>query len=82
MSQFRWLRCGPSRTVELHEIQVVFDLISVLPFGDRPDDFRSRSIPRKRLSEMVFLPGIESYTAPRGTLAEWSSLSSRFLSKQ
>ena len=29
------------------------DLITVLPFGYRPDDFKGRGIPRKPLAEMV-----------------------------
>ena len=35
------------------KIPAALDLITVLPFGYRPDDFRGRGTPRKPLSEMV-----------------------------
>ena len=41
------------RIVELLEVPAALDLITVLPFGYRPDDSRSRGTPRKPLSGMV-----------------------------
>ena len=41
------------KIVELLKIPAALDLITVLPFGYRPDDFRGRGTPRKPLSEMV-----------------------------
>ncbi len=41
------------KIVELLEIPADMDLITVLPLGYRPDDFRGRGVPRKALSEMV-----------------------------
>ena len=41
------------KIVEMLEILAVLDLITVLPFGYRPDDFRGRGTPRKPLSGMV-----------------------------
>jgi nitroreductase len=41
------------KIVELLKISAALDLITVLPFGYRPDDFRGRGTPRKPLSEMV-----------------------------
>ena len=38
---------------ELLEVPADLDLITVLPFGYRPDDFKGRGTPWKRLSEMV-----------------------------
>ncbi len=42
-----------SRIKELLDIPPDLDLVTVLPFGYRPDDFRSRGVPRKPLAEMV-----------------------------
>jgi nitroreductase len=39
--------------VELLGIPAAMDLITVLPFGYRHDDFQGRGVPRKPLSEMV-----------------------------
>ena len=41
------------KIAEMLEIPAASDLITVLPFGYRPDDFRGRGAPRKPLSEMV-----------------------------
>lgn len=41
------------KIVELLEIPGDMDLITVLPFGHRSDDFRGRGIPRKPVSEVV-----------------------------
>ena len=41
------------KIVKLLEIPAELDLITVLPFGYRPDNLRDRGIPRKHLSGMV-----------------------------
>ena len=41
------------KVLRLLKIPADMDLITVLPFGYRPDDFRSRGTPRKKISEMV-----------------------------
>ena len=41
------------KIVELLAVPPDMDLITVLPFGYRSDDFRGRSVPRKPLSELV-----------------------------
>ena len=41
------------KVAELLGIPAEMDLITVLPFGYRRDDFRGRGVPRKPLSEMV-----------------------------
>ena len=41
------------KIVELLKIPAALDLITVLPFGYRPADFRGRGTPRKPLSAMV-----------------------------
>ena len=41
------------RVAELLTVPSGMDLITVLPFGYRADDFRGRGVPRKPLSEMV-----------------------------
>ncbi len=41
------------KIVEMLEIRADMELITVLPFGYRSDEFRGRGIPHKPLSEMV-----------------------------
>ena len=41
------------KILQLLGIPAGMDLITVLPFGYHPDDFKGRGVPRKQLSEMV-----------------------------
>ncbi|MDA1348513.1 MAG: nitroreductase family protein [Chloroflexi bacterium] len=43
------------RVKEILDIPVEMDLVTVLPFGYRTDDFKGRGTPRKPLAEMVHL---------------------------
>ncbi len=49
------------RIKELLDIPPDLDLITVLPFGYRPDDVKSRGVPRKPLGEMVHIERFGSH---------------------